>query len=67
MSDQIRVQDMAQSTEHALSKVLEFAGEHPESQFLYEAWLNLDRALNRLHSYYRQQFADVRIQEKEDR
>jgi hypothetical protein len=54
MSDKIRVIDMTQSTEHALSKVLEFAGEHPESQFLYEAWL--DRALSRLHSYYRQQF-----------
>jgi hypothetical protein len=36
MSDKIRVIDMTQSTEHALSKVLEFAGEHPESQFLYE-------------------------------
>ena len=56
MSDQIRVIDMTQSTEHALSKVLEFAGEHPESQFLYEAWQNLDRALDRLRAYYRQQF-----------
>jgi len=56
VSDQIRVQDMIQSTEYALNKVLQFATEHPESQWLYESWQNLDRGLDRLKSYYRQQW-----------
>jgi hypothetical protein len=57
MSDKVRVIDMIQSTQHAYSKVFEFASEHPESQFLYEAWHNLERAKERLEQYYRQQYS----------
>jgi hypothetical protein len=59
MNEKTVVIDMIQSTEHALSKVREHAVRHRDSQFLYEATLNLDRARERLNSYLRQLIDDV--------